>query len=217
MKKKFDVCFVDLDDTIYNTHQLRKDIYKLFKPLGISQKEFWASYRRAERGGPDGYFHYTFQKQINEVRRAGYPAKNILRSQLEKLINKNYKLAGADEFLVFLRTICDRVNLLTAGTISMQAHKVKAIKVKPFFDKIVQVAGGKDRVLRPYVLKKKRALFINDKLTENLAVKNKYPSVEVITVYNQERHTLRDLNASKLPWFKNYNQIKKYLTKYESR
>ena len=215
--KKFDVCFVDLDDTIYNTHQLRKDIYKIFKPLGISQKEFWCTYRCAERGGSDGYFHYTFGKQINEVRRVGYPAKSSLRPRLEKLIDKDYKLVGADQLLIFLKSICGQVNLLTAGTVSMQARKIKAIKVRPLFDRVIQVAGGKEKVLRPYVLKKKRVLFINDKLSENLAVKSKCPSVEVITVYNRERHTLRELMASRLPWFKKYHQIKKYLTNYESR
>jgi FMN phosphatase YigB (HAD superfamily) len=206
-----------LDDTIYDTKKFKEDIYSVFKPLGIGRAEFIRAYREAAELQRMGYFHYTFEKQVETVRRAGYGAGKRHLIRLNKLFKKNYKKAGTDDFLRFLSNICGKTVLLTAGTVDFQAKKIKAIKVAGLFDQIVQISGGKDKIMRPYARRKNRILFINDNLEENIMIKKKFPKIEVLTLFNPSYWTQDDCVKSKLPWFKNYNQIKKYLTKYESR
>jgi len=214
---KFDYCFVDLDDTIFNTKKFKDDIYKVFSPLGITRADFTHAYRSAAELKKMGYFHYTFEKQIESVRLAGYPAGRKELLALNNLLKNDYRKAGAIDFVKYLQTVCDKVILLTAGTKDFQAKKVKALKIAGLFDKIIQISGGKDKILRPYILRKKQILFINDNLEENLMIKKLFTKINVLTLFNSSYWKVGDCKKSKIPYFKNYNQMKKYISKYELR
>ena len=207
----FDYSFVDLDDTLYDTRQLKEDIYAVFKPLGIGHEDFIRAYRRAAELPQFGYFHYTFEKQIEAVRGVGVEVPDDTLEKLNKLLGHNYVVPGAVQFLTYLKTICAEVILLTAGTYDFQAKKIEAIQLAPMFDGIKQIEGGKDLVLAPLVSAGKSILFINDNLDENLLIKNKFPDVAVLTLFNPSYWKENDCADSGMPWFRNLGEMQKYL------
>lgn len=208
---KYDVCFIDLDDTIYDTRKLKEDIYKLFESSGISHEQFITSYRRAAELLTPGYFHYTFEKQIEAVREMGFKVSENVLSDLNQLLDNAYVVQDAGGFIDFLKTICARVILLTAGTVDLQKRKVEAIGADKMFDEVVYIPGGKEKVLSPYIEQNKRVLFINDNLEENIMITNNYAGVDVLTLFNYSYWKEEDCEKSKIPWFKSLNDIKKYL------
>jgi len=209
---KYSRIFVDLDDTLYNTRKLKEDIYKIFEPFGISKEDFILAYRQAAELPMLGYYNYTFSKQVAAVKEKGFNVnENELVPKLEFLLKQNYILSGAEDFLISLKNISDKLVLLTAGNIEFQAKKIKASKINSFFDEIVQIDGGKDMVLAPYIMAKEDILFINDNLDENKMIKNKYPDLTVLSVVNLSYWTEKDYSKSKIPYFINFAQIKKYL------
>lgn len=208
---KYDVAFIDLDDTIYNTRQLKEDVYSLFEPTGVSHEQFIKAYRRAAELPEPGYFHYTFEKQIEAIREAGFnPPENIL-DDLNGLLKRNYLIDGAEKFLAFLKQICLKTVLLTAGTIDFQKKKIDATKAGKMVDEVIQIAGGKDDVLSSYAAKNKNILFINDNLDENIIVKKKFPATAVLTLLNLSYWTEEDCVKSEILWFKNLDDIIHYL------
>ncbi len=209
--KTFDVCFVDLDDTIYNTKQLKEEIYSLFQPFGIGRDDFFRSYEKAANMSKFGYFHYTYEKQIEAVREAGVEVPGSILTQLENLLGNDYILPGAQDFLKFLKDCCVKLVLLTAGTKDFQAKKIKSINVSQYFNEIVQIDGGKDNIVEPYINQKKLILFINDNLRENITIKEKYPEALVITKFNPSYWTESDCEKSGMPWFKTLEDVSLYL------
>lgn len=208
---KFDFGFIDLDDTIYDTKKFKEDIYKVFQPLGIGYEDFIRAYRRAAELPKLGYFHYTFEKQIEAVREFGIEVPDAVLAKLNGLLAKNYIISDAKEFLAYLKRICGKVILLTAGTRDFQARKIEAIQAARLVDEVNQIDGGKDEVLRPLVENNKMILFINDNLDENIMIKNAFPAIEVLTKFNSSYWTDDDCEKSGLPWFKTLKDIQEYL------
>lgn len=210
--RKYSRIFVDLDDTLYNTRKLKEDIYKIFEPTGISKEEFIIAYRQAAELPMLGYYNYTFPKQVIAVREQGFDVNECeLVPKLDNLIFQNYVLPGAEDFLSSLKKISDKLMLLTAGNIEFQAKKINSSKIKSYFDEIVQVDGGKDLVLAPFMKAKENVLFINDNLDENKMIKNKYFDLTVFSIINLSYWSEKDYLESGIPCFKNFEEIKKYL------
>ncbi|MDD2758017.1 MAG: HAD family hydrolase [Patescibacteria group bacterium] len=209
----FDRAYVDLDDTLYDTRQFKEDIFQVFASVGISHDDFIRAYRRAAELPVLGYFNYTFPKQIEAVREQGCTVDDEILPRLEDLLKKDYILPNAEEFLRFLKTICRRVVLLTAGNRSFQAAKISATGLVGMVDEVVQIDGGKDGVLAPFVSAGEKILFINDNLDENKMIKEKFSAVAVVSVFNASYWTEQEFMASEIPWFKTLNEIKNYLAK----
>lgn len=207
----FDFCFIDLDDTIYNTRELKDDIFAVFESFGIGREDFLQAYESAAKMQKLGYFHYTFEKQIQAVREFGIQVPDDVLPQLENLLDKNYIIPETEFFLSSLREYCSRLSLLTAGTKEFQARKVKAIAVEPLLDEIILIDGGKDDIIRPLATEQKRILFVNDNLAENKMIKEQFPETEVITKFNPSYWKEEECEKSGMPWFKTLSEILNYL------
>jgi FMN phosphatase YigB (HAD superfamily) len=211
--KKFHRIFVDLDDTLYNTRQLKEDIYKVFEPIGISHDDFIRAYRQAAELPMLGYYNYTFPKQVSAVRDQGFDVnEEALVPKLENLLAQNYLLSGAENFLVSLKNIGEKLILLTAGNLDFQAKKIEYSGIKKFFDEVVQIDGGKDLALAPFMASNENVLFINDNLDENMMMKNKYPNLSIFSIINLSYWTEKDYSNSGIPSFNNFEEIKKHLS-----
>lgn len=209
---KYDYAFIDLDDTLYNTRQFKEDIYSVFSPFGISHKNFLIAYQQAAELGEFGYYDYTFEKQIQAVRSFGADAPDGLVKELNVLLENNYIIDGAENFLIELKKRCQHLTLLTAGNIDFQAKKISAIGVAPRFDEIIQIPGGKDAVVKKYSETAGQILFVNDNLEENRIIKGDFPAVEVLTVLNLSYWAADECENSGIPWFHNLDEVTKYIS-----
>lgn len=217
MEQKFDVIFVDLDSTIYDTSKFREDMFQIFSPLGITREEFFLSYREAAEAPLLGYFNYTFKKQIEAVRNRGYAVPDEILAKLEEVLNNDYLYSDAPFFLSYLKRFGEKIILLTAGNRIFQREKVDNTKSNLMVDDVMQVDGGKDLALAPFVKTGQLLAFINDNLDENIMIKNQYPGVTVVTKFNPDYWIEEQCEKSGLPWFKTLTEITKYLDKkYEA-
>lgn len=209
--KKFDVAFVDLDDTIFDTRRFKEDIYNVFKSSGISREDFSVAYKRAAEKPEFGYFRYTFEGQIQAVRDAGFKVADEALKSLQDLLKNNYLISDVKDFLKYLKSIKVKLILLTAGVPEFQSAKIESIKIADYFDEMIKIEGGKNLVLKPFVEAGDKIAFINDNLKENIMIKNSFPGVTVLTVFNPSYWTEKDCQASGLPYFKTLSEIKNYV------
>jgi FMN phosphatase YigB (HAD superfamily) len=209
---KYDYAFIDLDDTLYDTRRFKEDIFSVFRPFGISHKNFLLAYQQAAEFGDFGYYDYTFEKQIQTVRSFGADVPDNSIDALNALLDKNYIVEGAENFLTELKKQCGHSILLTAGNIDFQAKKISAIGVAPRFDEIIQIPGGKDAMVKKYSGKTDRILFVNDNLEENRIIKGDFSAVDVLTVLNLSYWTAEECESSGIPWFRDLNEITQYIS-----
>jgi FMN phosphatase YigB (HAD superfamily) len=209
---KYDYAFIDLDDTLYDTRRFKEDIFSVFRPFGISHKNFLIAYQQAAELGEFGYYDYTFEKQIQTVRSFGADVPDSSVSDLNVLLDHNYIIEGAENFLIELKKCCRHLILMTAGNIDFQAKKISAIGVAPRFDEIIQIPGGKDAVVKKYSEKTDHILFVNDNLEENRIIKGDFPAVDVLTVLNLSYWTAEECENSGITWFRNLDEITKFIS-----
>jgi len=213
MGQKFDAIFVDLDSTIYDTSKFREDMFQIFSPFGISREEFFLSYREAAEAPLLGYFNYTFEKQIEAVRNRGYVVPDAILGKLDEVLDNDYLYPDAPIFLSQLKKLGEKIILLTAGNRIFQREKVDNTKSNLMVDEVMQVDGGKNLALAPFVKSSQRLVFVNDNLDENIMIKKEYPDITVITKFNPDYWTEEQCEKSGLPWFKSLTEISQYLYK----
>lgn len=208
---KFDLAIIDLDYTIFNTGRLKHDIYQVFKPFGLKFEDFLSAYRQAAELPEFGYYQYTFQKQIDEVKKIGVDIPDNLIEELEGLLKNNYRYSDTVYFLEQLKQYCHELWLLTSGTKEMQAKKIDTTNVRQYFNQVIHIDGNKPNEVAKAVEENKKIIFINDNLLENIQIKKQFNSVEVISVYNSDYWTESEYVDSGIVYFKSLSEIVKHI------
>ena len=208
----FDFVFVDLDDTIFNTRQFKADIYKTLSVFGVKEEDFYVAYKKTAELSNFGYYNYTFEKQLEELRKLGYELSDELLISLNSLFNNSYAIEGAEDFLNFLQCFSKKIILLTAGNHFFQDKKIKNINLIKYFDRVEIIDGGKDSVVGEAV-KKGKVLFINDNLEENKMIEEKFTEVKVLSIVNKTYWTVENYKDAELTYFGSLGEMKNYIIK----
>lgn len=209
----FDYSFIDLDDTLFSTYIFKKDIFGCFAMCGVTPEDYQTTYKRAVFGPVVGYFDYTFKKHADILREIGYEIPDQTVDNLNDLFKKDYKDPQAEEFLVALKKVSNKLILLTAGDKNMQQKKIDSTGLAKYFDEIVIIDGGKGSKITDVAGEAEKVLFVNDNLIENLQIKNELPKVLVVAKKNPTLWTEEDYQTAGMPYFYTLNEIKDYVSR----
>lgn len=207
----FDYSFIDLDDTLFNTHLFKKDIFGCFAKYGVNAEAFGISYKQAVFGPMIGYFDYTFKKHADILREMNYEIPDRIVDELEDLFKKNYNDFQAEQFLVDIKKVSGKMILLTAGEKNIQEKKIASTGLAKYFDAIEIIDGGKTQKILDIAGQDKKILFINDNLTENIQIKNDLSSVLIVAKKHRDKWDGDDYEKNNLPCFNTLNEIKDYV------
>ncbi len=207
----FEFSFVDLDDTLYNTYLLKEDIFNCFSNCGVTREDYRLSYNKAVHGPVVGYFDYTFKKHADILREMDYQIPDTIFEDLNNLMTKNYNDDEAENFILDLKKISNKVILLTAGKKDFQQQKINSTGLDKYFDRIVIIDGGKSQAIIDVAGQSNKILFVNDNLKENVKIKQDFPYVLVAAKKHKIAWEDDDYQINKdLPFFDSLIEIKDY-------
>ncbi|MBI4812068.1 HAD family hydrolase [Candidatus Falkowbacteria bacterium] len=155
------IIIFDLDYTLLDAAKFKNGLAKV---LGLSRKEFNLSYKKHFKNKKINYnperHLLILEKEgkklpLNAKKRVVCFLRNINKFLFSGAEEKIRKL-GKKNFLI----------LLTLGDKSWQARKMKNLKIKKYFDKIILVDKHKTGALKFLKNKKDKILVVNDKAKE---------------------------------------------------
>src|SRR3989339_1200259 len=182
----FSHTFVDWDDTVYNTVAFKADIFGIFAKHGANEKDIKETFLKSLCTVAPHQYDYTFEEHTQFLRDLGYNLPDTVEAELNALFSKNYLFPDTVMFLEFLKSISDKVVLLSAGDKTFQLNKIRDSGISDRFDELVILSGNKEKYLGDNYNNNK-IFFINDNLRENLSVKQEVPAALVVTKLNTSR------------------------------
>ena len=208
----FERAFIDFDDTLYHAHRMAQDMKAIFSAVGVSPEDFERTFLLALHGKTHDDFHYTFDLHFKILKDLGYdlPVES-LRPELTSLLTKPYADEDAEEFLESIREKSEETILLTAGDEAFQLERLAATELSAYFDDVVIISTRKEFALAERIDNGKRYLFVNDDLEQNIAVREQFPNVVVVTKRHPVKYQEDELRASGIPYFSTLKDIATYV------
>ena len=206
---------LDFDNTLYNTNLLKIELEKIFADYGVTPADYASSEQLAIHGSEGTHYDYTVELHIQILHEKGYkiPHEEAVK-KIQALFENNYAYEDTIFFLEALKKKNDRMVLLTAGNEQFQRAKIQSIKIEDYFDEIICVRGKKEEYVESVYTPHEKIFFINDKLKENIAVKNQRKDICVITKWNPLKNSEEELKNSGVPYFHTLTEILNYLETY---
>ncbi len=206
---------IDLDSTLYKSHNLGTHCKKVFLSFGIDSELFESSSHRAVHGINGDYFDYSFENHIDLLLQMGCVLpKEELIEKLNEVFEENHVIDDAVFFLESLKKTNKKLILLTAGNKNFQYKKIENAQIQKYFDEIIVVHGEKEKFIEENIQKEGKIFFINDNLKENIKVKEYHPDVVVVTKRNARKNTEEEWKQSGIPHFETLTEILNHIHQY---
>jgi FMN phosphatase YigB (HAD superfamily) len=210
----FDYAFVDFDKTIFDCARFETDIKAVFANYGVTPEDYCSTYLRSLCTVHPQEYDYSFEEQIKFLCELGYDLKNNILEELNVLLQTNqYLFADTVSFLNWLKSVAQKMVLLTAGDRDFQLKKIDASGIGDYFYDTVVLNGFKEQYLKNIIKAGDQVLFVNDSLRENLAVKSSLPDILIAGKLPPGRYDSDDIQASGVLYFDTLTEIKDYVTK----
>jgi FMN phosphatase YigB (HAD superfamily) len=195
------IIIFDLDYTLLDTKRFKKN---LAEAMGISQKVFRDTYYQL---GFSQEISYSLEKHLTFLIKRGLIRENnkniVLKKVLIFLKNINdFLFLEAKNMLTELAKNNHKLILLTYGDPAWQKAKIKNLKIKNLFQRIIITNQAKDNKICFSRRHNEKIIFVNDNVKELLAAKKKWPSIGCILIkgpysnnagYNFNRYQPKDI------------------------
>jgi FMN phosphatase YigB (HAD superfamily) len=169
--------FIDFDDTLFNTKEVKKQMFACLEEHGFSMDQILDSYKADYAEG--GFTIEGFLAKLGQIR-------SFDEIETKRKILSIYQKTGIlSDTLPFLKNI-DRgkyeVNLLTYGSPTHQKEKVKISGLEKYFDNLYYTPIFKTKYLKKLLSSDAHFIFIDD-LSEVVAdITQAFPRAKVIKI-----------------------------------
>ncbi len=214
---------VDFDDTLFDTQALKQARLEAVQLLGVSEQEYWESYREA-RNSHDGLFTYSDERHADVLAQYGYDRSEVL-SQLNATTGEmleEFLFPDTISFLQYLKTCGQQMILLSLGNPGFQKLKTTRVGIDTYFDQVYMVHDTKRHVLEQLLAGQhvdETLWFINDKVQETVDLAREFPTLKPV-LKKSDRSTEEEYLKSGFPFFQTLDQVSEYirsqLSSYES-
>jgi FMN phosphatase YigB (HAD superfamily) len=201
---------IDFDDTLFDTYSFKKEIINSLKNIGVSEKLYSTSYKRA-RNKKNGDFAYSFERHAKFLALEGFDFEKI-KQAFENIDIKNFLFSDAIDFLQSLKKYNQPIILLSLGDPNFQETKVKNCGIEKYFDRIFFVGDSKEKILTELFenIDEENIWFINDKVLETKNLVRKFNNLKIVL---KKSLSIEDYEYKKsgLPFFETLINIKEYV------
>ncbi|MFA7315034.1 MAG: HAD family hydrolase [Candidatus Magasanikbacteria bacterium] len=204
---------IDFDDTLFDTQGFKHELVRSLESLGISAELFWQTYNEA-RMLTDGNFSYSFERHARILERQGFDYDKVLQNfSLVKAKVKYFLFSDTIDFLESLKKSGHDLYLLSLGDSNFQKLKLEQCGIEKYFKQVFFRGKDKELVVKEILDKNKKSdiFFINDKIKENLKIKNYFSQIKIILKQNSSLDEDKYKNSG-LVFFKTLTKIKEYVT-----
>ena len=182
----------DFDDTIFQTHKLKKTIFDKMESFGVPIDIIKKSYEISKKK----FNHYTPDNHIKIINMT----KNfhITKKQKEDIARIDFSFHKTEETFKTLSKIAKKNNLvlLTIGDKDFQKLKIHNSGLTSLFSEVHIIDSRKEDFISKQNYKGD-VFFINDKKTENNIIRKNFPYIKVI-YFNINKGSLEKLPLNKL-------------------
>ncbi|MCR4327911.1 MAG: HAD hydrolase-like protein [Patescibacteria group bacterium] len=170
----------DLDHTLFNTTELKKDIFSVLNSCGGNKNTIMQSFDSFIKSHEGNYDILSHSKELLE---SGYinSLENVyafLSSSLDK-----HLVGGSKEVLAELRKKGHHLILITKGIEQFQYFKIRNSGIESFFDEIHIVQNFKEDILKN-LDPPEGSFFINDHAIETERIMHAHPLLRYIIFSN---------------------------------
>lgn len=126
---------------------------------------------------------------------------------------KELLFPGTFLFLDYLKTINQKLILLSFGEFSFQSKKINAAGIAKYFDEIIITPDAKELALEKILKQfddKKDVWFINDKIEETKKILERFPKLKPV-LKKSPQFAHEDYCSSKMPCFETLTQMQQYV------
>ena len=206
---------IDFDHTLFNTTRFKKELARSTRKLGIGPELWLSTYKKTIERVKDAYDYNARAHSQILSKKTGIPAP-VIEKRLKLVLPKSEKFLYPDTkaFLKFLKNKGDKIILLTLGNIGWQKEKIKNIKIKKYFDKLIYTYWHKKYLKINLKSSPKNWIFINDDPGEITELKKIFPQSAFLRIERKEGKKFpKKIDKIKVPTFTNLNKLKIYLNK----
>lgn len=198
----------DFDDTLFDTQATKEARCAALGDLGLPPELFWNTYVQTRS-------EYSHEHHAMALAAHGFDAfrvKNTLDNAVPPERMSEFVFPGTVEILQELRAARHELMLLslTIGTIEVQRRRIAHSGLTKFFTDVHVVKKSKQAVVENVAASASPVWFINDKITETIAIQAALPRVRVL-LRRPPKAPLEPYAASTLPFVNNLSEIKKYV------
>ncbi len=209
-----DQIYLDFDNTLYDTVSLSQDITDIFLSAGLTKEQFDETMTEATKGKSGTFYNYSFEHHVALCQEKGYVLSHDILPELSKLTERDLSFEDTYTFLDWARKNSKMVYVLTAGNPDFQMKKIASTRIAEFVDDIIICHHKKPEEVALRKADAKHIVFVNDKVSENIAVKEKFSDITVITKRHPFRETEEELKSSGIPYFDTLTEILNYTKQY---
>lgn len=182
--KKFDVAFIDFDDTLFDTHAFKMERLRAIQEIGVPEELFWSTYREARGIEKGRVATYSDELHAKLLGARGYDEQSVL-AVLQSVTKKipELVLSGAVEFLLSVQEKADHLIILSLGDPAFNLVKIRQSGLQKYVNESLVVDETKLKVLKRFKKKypdDRRWLFVNDKVTETIEIHDQFPGMQIV-------------------------------------
>lgn len=206
---------IDFDHTLFNTTHFKKELARSTRNLGIGPKLWLSTYKKTIKRVKDAYDYNTKAHSQILSKKTGIPAP-VIEKRLKLVLPKSEKFLYPDTkaFLKFLKNKGNKIILLTLGNIGWQKEKIKNIKIKKYFNKLVYTYWHKKYLKIKLSDRPPNWVFINDDPIEIKELKKIFPQSIFLRIKRKEGKKFpKKIAKIRVPTFTNLKKLKIYLNK----
>lgn len=179
---------LDFDDTIFNTHQLIQEFFKIFQKEGFTEEQFWNVYQKniKEIGSFDKNLIIDLLFEINIF------DKEKIQTEINFIIKRSEQFVYTDFFDFILKFKKEDLILLSYGAFDFQKIKIDNSGVSEYFSEVIITLKNKaDRIEEIKNKDNETFVFIEDKAESIDDVKRRFPNIVTMKMTRpQGRHSI---------------------------
>ncbi len=174
--------FIDLDDTLIKTSQLKSQMIEIISAMGIPEDDIKRKYEESkdENGIP------IIDKLVESFSDYNVDAEK-LRGRLETMYSIIPEENLLTQRLAFLEGKYPRETheyiLITKGEPEIQLRKIRGFNLSALFDRTMIVSTAKAEALGDVVRPDEHFVFVDDKDRELEAVRKNYPNAKLLSPF----------------------------------
>ena len=202
---------IDFDGTIFNTEQLKENLFSLLESAGFTTEEILRGYRDECKD-----FKFSINGMLGRLSKVRQFDIANARDGVEKIYEKTPKWIF-DDLYPFLSKI-DRkkyeVSIFTLGDLDFQKKKAESSGIANYFDNIYYTDKQKWDSLAKIVSKDEEFILVDDRPDTISKISSYYVNATALQIYRKEKD-IDDPMLKKTGFenvrIRNFNQIFNYL------
>lgn len=175
------IIIFDLDHTLLNAEKIKLALSRILK---MSRKDFSSSYHKLFGQKSDLYNPFIHLDLLIQTGKVDARCANSYKQRIRELLARldSFLVPGVENLLKELKSNGHFLILISHGNVVWQNRKIKNLKIKKYFRKIIVTNENKADSFKFLKNKKEEILIVNDNARENEEILKFLPKAQAVLI-----------------------------------